>query len=132
MPPVLDVAQERLRNCLGITEKRMDVRCHDEIDGVEDPDQCRFVQNSFRVTRHLEEVPGVMAEGTSHDLTRLARSVLVNAPTRARVSIVPSCHVHLHTARKCMPIALNLPEAMDHSVRPVSDNRLPSCDGRCR
>lgn len=132
MPPILDVAQERLRNFLGITEKRVDVRCHDEVDGVEDPDQCRFVQNSFRVPRHLEEVPGVMAEGTSHDLTRLARSVQGNARPWARVPIVPSCHVHLHTTRKCMPIALYLPETMDHSVRPVSDNRLPSCDGRCR
>jgi len=132
MPPVLDVAQERLRNCLGITKKRIDVRCNDEVDGVEHPNQCRFVQNSFCVPPHLQEVPGVVAEGVSHDLTRLARSVLGNARTQTRVPIVPSCHVHLHTARKCMPIALNLPEAMDHSVRPVSDNRLPSCDGRCR
>lgn len=106
MPPVLEVAQECLRNCLGITEKRMDVRCHEEVDGVEDPDQCRFVQNSPRVPLHLQEVPGVMAEGTSHDLSRLARSVLGNALHRARVPIVPSFHVHLYTTRKFMPIAL--------------------------
>jgi hypothetical protein len=60
----------------------MDVRCHDEVDGVEQSNQCRFVQNGFRVPPHLQEVLGVMAEGIARDQTRRTRSVRAGAGTR--------------------------------------------------